>query len=84
MSVWLASALMPDSITQKKREGEAERCQEQAQLARKNSLFDYTHLHEFLSRTRWLAHGNILWLEYQGISQTRARMCAAEHNIPPL
>jgi hypothetical protein len=60
MRVSLASALMPDSITQKKREGEAERCHEKAQLDRKNKLFDYTHLHEFLSWTRWLAHGNVL------------------------
>jgi hypothetical protein len=60
MIVSLAAALMDDSITQKKREGEAERCQEQAQLERKNNLFNDTHLYEFLGRTDWLAHGNVL------------------------
>jgi hypothetical protein len=42
------SLLAPSrSITQQKRKGEAERCQKQAQLARKNKFFDYSHVLEF-------------------------------------
>jgi hypothetical protein len=44
-NVW---ALMRDSITQKSREGKAERYEEHQQLDGKNNHFDYAHLREFI------------------------------------